>query len=282
MRIERHRPRQGRFVPPIFLLAAWLIVAMLLPAMMGAQTVEPQHSGTQVKERVREILAQPEFRSDSSQDPLARLAQSVRKQMEDGWKWLQRQWDRLADWFRNLFAFSGSAAGALSYGFLYIFIGLFLLGMARLAFMIFRNQPPRTRKKTQSAALFEEDEVDEQDFARDPEVWLTECEKYTAEREYRRAFRAVFIAALLLLDRAGAVEFDRARTNGDYLRALRKKSLSQLLDGLRPLTREFDRRWYGHEPTGPEDIDMAKRAFERIKKLTEQAADSQSPAARGA
>src|SRR5205807_7288038 len=101
----------------------------------------------------------------------------------------------------------------------------------------------------------------------EPDVWLTQAESFAGDNDFRRAFRAVFLAILLQLDQAGVIEFDRSRTNGDYLRLLRSRQLTALFEALRPLVLEFDVRWYGNKPTSEADYRRCLTEYGRIREL---------------
>ena len=49
----------------------------------------------------------------------------------------------------------------------------------------------------------------------------------------------------MTLDTSGVLRFDRSKTNWEYLRALRAAGRADVYDAMTPLTREFDRIWYG-------------------------------------
>lgn len=81
--------------------------------------------------------------------------------------------------------------------------------------------------------------------ARDNDSLLALAEKQAQAGDYRRAFRLVYLAALVALDTGGVLRFDRSKTNWEYLRALRAAGRGDIYSALTPLTREFDQVWYG-------------------------------------
>lgn len=85
--------------------------------------------------------------------------------------------------------------------------------------------------------------------ARDNNSLLALAEQQAKAGDYRRAFRLVYLAALVTLDDGGVLRFDRSKTNWEYLRALRTAGRSDIAQALTPLTREFDQVWYGFSRT---------------------------------
>jgi len=85
--------------------------------------------------------------------------------------------------------------------------------------------------------------------ARDNDSLLALAEQQAKNGDYRRAFRLVYLAALVALDTGGVLRFDRSKTNWEYLRALRAAGRGDIYAALTPLTREFDQVWYGFAVT---------------------------------
>ena len=114
--------------------------------------------------------------------------------------------------------------------------------------------------------------------ARDTDSLLALADRQAQAGDHRRAFRLIYVATLVALDTGGVLRFDRSKTNWEYLRALRAAGRDDVYQAMMPLTREFDRIWYGFAPTGPSEY---ARAVAQYKAL--QAADMQAaPAGVGA
>ncbi|HLV81479.1 MAG TPA: DUF4129 domain-containing protein [Chthonomonadaceae bacterium] len=185
-------------------------------------------------------------------------------------RWLQDRWDTLRDWlsrqWRQLFGTVAIRGGGE--GLMWVFLALFLVAaawlLARLLQGAWARREQRPKKKSKA---YDMDEAGVETVT-EPDAWLQQAQRYAAESDYRRAFRAVFLAILAHLHRAGAIEYDRSRTNGDYLRMLRGKGLRALYEALRPLTAEFDIRWYGHRATAEEDYQRCRRAYEQVRQLS--------------
>ncbi len=100
--------------------------------------------------------------------------------------------------------------------------------------------------------------------ARDNDSLLGLAEQQAKSGDYRRAFRLVYLAALVALDTGGVLRFDRSKTNWEYLRALRAAGRGDIYSALTPLTREFDQVWYGF---GQADASHYARALAQYQAL---------------
>jgi len=67
----------------------------------------------------------------------------------------------------------------------------------------------------------------------------------------RAAVRYLYLAALLHLEEAGLLRYDRSLTNREYLRSLAAAGRPELADRLRGVVEVFDRVWYGFERLDP-------------------------------
>ncbi len=82
---------------------------------------------------------------------------------------------------------------------------------------------------------------------------------------YEMGVRLMALAILLLLDQRGRMNFDKARTNGEYrLRILDEHpALGQVMDT--PL-RIFDRLYYGFKPASEADFQEFRGVFDKLEK----------------
>jgi len=114
--------------------------------------------------------------------------------------------------------------------------------------------------------------------SRDNDSLLALAEQQAGLGDYRRAFRLVYLAALIALDTGGTLRFDRSRTNWEYLCALRAAGRADVYAALTPLTREFDQVWYG---LAPADAGQYARALAQYHAL-QPASKSPAPVMQGA
>lgn len=82
---------------------------------------------------------------------------------------------------------------------------------------------------------------------------LDEAERHAAAGRYKEAFRAVYLAAILALDRAKLVKYIDGVTNWEYLRALTKQDRAETVPPFKAMTGTFDRLIYGEQPISESD-----------------------------
>lgn len=253
-----------------------LLLALLAWVTFG---IGPAHSQSQpaaddtaqVKAHLKEILSQPEFQPEQTNGLMAQFGRAVRERWDQIAHWFQERWKALQKFLERFFKFAGPAGAPIGSAVSYVFtIVVTAAGIALVAWLIaliirhfWLNRRDRT---TRERTAFDESEGDDT-IVTEPEAWLQQARKFADTEDFRRAFRCVFMAILLLLDQGGLIEFDRSRTNGDYLRLLRRQGLNRLLDAFRPLVYEFDRRWYRQDETGEADYRSILSEFERIRAL---------------
>ena len=108
--------------------------------------------------------------------------------------------------------------------------------------------------------------------ARDNQSLLALAEQQAKAGDYRRAFRLVYLAALVALDTGGVLRFDRSKTNWEYLRALRAAGRGDIYAALTPLTREFDQVWYGFAATDASHYARALAQYQALLAVPQAAA----------
>lgn len=97
-----------------------------------------------------------------------------------------------------------------------------------------------------------------------PPVLLLSTAKDAANKhDYALAFRLVYLAALVSLDKAGLVRFDRSRTNWEYVKEVRRAGCGFAPD-LAGLTSNFDRKVYGGSTITVADYNASLATFESI------------------
>jgi hypothetical protein len=69
-------------------------------------------------------------------------------------------------------------------------------------------------------------------------------------QDYRLALRMLYLASLLKLDEIGALRYDRALTNREYVREVALQP--PLASALKPVVETFDDVWYGYRPITPD------------------------------
>jgi tetratricopeptide (TPR) repeat protein len=151
-------------------------------------------------------------------------------------------------------------------------IGLFALLVALLVSLL-RRRTARARPPTldeTEAALVE---------ARDMDSLHALAERKAQEGDYRLALRFIYLALLVALDTGGVLRFDRSRTNWEYLRALRASGRDDVYQAMTPLTREFDRVWYGLAHADAADYARALSQYEALQAVSQTLAAPKKVAA---
>lgn len=256
--------------------------------MTMAQNTSPNHKPETVKQELQEILTRKEFQEEPANSLLTDWNRRLNKAWKDFWKRVEKF---LKEIFRespnqrnnasNPFSAIPSQVLSSSFTIILIVVGVVLLAYLVHKFILnFHKIFPKRTKKKHDAPLTEEEELEI--LVVDPDPWIQKASTLASDGDYRRAFRAVFIATLLTLDKRGAIRFERGLTNGDYLRELRKRNLLSLLERLNPFTHEFDSRWYGHTSTTRADYERACSHHKTILSEFEGAPKPTTSALKGA
>lgn len=117
--------------------------------------------------------------------------------------------------------------------------GAIALGAVLLFVMSARQIRLARRRRRALAALLEEEP------ARTADEWLAQASGLEREGRSREAVRCLFLACLTRLDEAGILRFVRTETNWEHLQRYERSPARLPGFELRPLTRDFDRIWYG-------------------------------------
>jgi hypothetical protein len=168
--------------------------------------------------------------------------------------WLEETWQKIEDWLKK----KGTHTSTPSISPTFVRAIFILLIAALVALLVAIIVPLIVRRGAQPKAprpdLDEEEALVEQ---RDGDRLLTLAEQKAAAGDYRLAFRLVYLATLIALDSGGVLRFDRSKTNWEYLRALQMAGRTDVADKMRPMTRTFDRVWYGLSPAGAIEFERA-------------------------
>jgi hypothetical protein len=90
---------------------------------------------------------------------------------------------------------------------------------------------------------------------------LSEARTLATAGDFAAALRALYSATLAALDRARFIQFDPARTNGYYLRAMPASTTRELFAVFTTL---FDRKWYGREACSRDEYERGLLLAEKI------------------
>lgn len=125
-----------------------------------------------------------------------------------------------------------------------------LLLLAVVMYVLFTRRALERGRRAPSRPL---DELAWSDVReRAPSSLIDEARALAAKGSLREALRALYLAALVSLDRRRLITFDKARTNWQYLRDM---PAGEARAHFAELTTVFDHKWYGEEPTTQEDLE---------------------------
>lgn len=271
MRLACHPSK--RFTPSrlaVFLTLACCLAGPVSPGQAQAQTPASGAQGQptpnanaadapRLKASLNRILEGSEFHTTAKDE----------NWVKDAIKQAKNAWERLRNWWNHLFSRSDLQAGSSL--IIYILLTVICAGLIWVVVRMFRNWTPREfEARAVARQAIEEEALAE--IEHDPNVWLAQAEEWAQKADYRRAFRAVFLAILLELDRARLLSYDRARTNGDYLKQLQRAHNQPIFDLLVSLAAAFDARWYGDQATSAQDYQTIRAAHNRLPELTKSVA----------
>jgi len=254
------QPFSRRTVSNLLFPSLVFVFCALLNAACSAQTPGP----AQVRTALKEILSRSEFRPapTSSANPILKAIKNffhhLYSALERFWHWLQRR-----------LHFGNMAASYIPRPVVYILVvGLVLLG-GWLLWRLVRNAIwPRLTKQQEKPSFKVTTEPEPAPVVLpEAEVLLQQAQQFAAAGDYRRAFRALFLAILCRLDQAQIIEYARDRTNFEYLRTLRAKRLDRFYEVIAPLVRDFDKFWYGQFAAEEQDYRRGLNAYETVVNL---------------
>jgi hypothetical protein len=205
----------------------------LIPAFAAAGS--PQPSEAEIRQRLKQVFARPEF---SAQDMTF-------------WEWLRQQVVRLFAWLGGLrdanpLLFWLLLAGCLV---LLLLLGIQIGWTVRRALAgsprLREADPGQVKRQRQSLA------------------YRDEARRRAAQGEFTEAIRFLFLSLVYYFDESGRVGFQQAYTNREYLslfgdRPEVRAELAVFVDTL-------DDHWYGQRPTAPAQYEKCLALYQSLK-----------------
>ncbi|WP_341770671.1 DUF4129 domain-containing protein [Actinomadura rubrisoli] len=170
--------------------------------------------------------------------------------------WLERTWDRFADWLRDLFSQAsqpnahGNGGGWLSVA---VIVLIAIVAVALVVWLMWGRRNPRSR----ADPLLEEAPSSAFDHRE-------AAERYAAAGQWAEAIRERLRAIARDLEER-AVLGPRPGRTADELAAEAGEAVPELADGLRAGVRIFDDVWYGDRPGTAEGYARLKDLDERLR-----------------
>ncbi|HEY3332613.1 MAG TPA: DUF4129 domain-containing protein [Capsulimonadaceae bacterium] len=129
---------------------------------------------------------------------------------------------------------------------------------------LYRNRTPAAKRRPESLFTMNEEEA-ELVASRNFDRLMDLANQHATAADHRSAFRLVYVALLVALDTDGIVRLNRSKTNWEYLRDLRSGRYEPLYDLLLPMTRDFDRIWYGFALATSSDYEQAVEHYQAVR-----------------
>jgi hypothetical protein len=98
-----------------------------------------------------------------------------------------------------------------------------------------------------------------------PESLIREAESLATERKFGEAFRKIYLAMLLTFDKARLIEYDRSRTNWEYVRRIRKQSPPDQSEIVQSMTDTFDKLVYRKGEASPADYQDGLVSYRKLE-----------------
>lgn len=229
-----------------FAFVVLLAVATALPALAGNSSDSPDPAA--VRAELRDILSQPEYNRNYEKSFLQKALATAGRRFKDVLAWFAEA--------LNLRA-GGGASRIASFVLSLLAIGAFVA----LVILVAR------RVSAVGGSRSGADAANELDYdLPSSQPLLRQAAKLADSGDYRGAFRCAYLASISHLDEARALRFERSRTNWEYLRELKSGGHDGPYNTLRPLTLEFDRKFYGRGECGEDDYRAAVSAYETISR----------------
>lgn len=200
-------------------------------------SVQPTPDKSVAKGRLHSILQRPEYNTESARGGA-----------------LERLWDWLLKWLRSLMPERQPMQPGTALFISRLARGLvYALSIAVIVFVLWRYGPrllrrPLTRSRAERARVVLGERLAPEQTAA---ALLTEAEQLARTGDLRGAMRKAYIAVLCALSERKILRLAPAKTNRDYLRALREHA--SILQSVQPLTLAYERHWYGLTPASEAD-----------------------------
>jgi hypothetical protein len=215
-------------------VACQIMAAVLLfPAFAAADA--PQASEAEIRQRLTEVFARPEF---SPQEKT--FGDLLREQLVRLFAWLGGLRDA------NPVLFWLLLSGCL--------VLLLLLGI-QIAWTVWRvlARGPRLREAR-------EDQVKRQ---RQSLAYWEEARRRAAQADFTEAIRFLFLSLVYYFDESGRVGFQRAYTNREYLTLFADRP--EVREELAVFVDTLDDHWYGQHPTDPAQYEKCLALYQSLK-----------------
>lgn len=197
--------------------------------------------------------------NDAPQREAARILDSSKYKPNEPPRPLRGAIRRLGDWLEPVLEPIGRVLGPVGRFFAALFDNPWTLGLlAALVILlaaVFASRMATRRNRAAEAAMGGAARAHIASL--DPRDLDREADGAEAVGDFERAFRLRFLAGVLRLDKAGAIDYRQSATTGQLVREVKSKTFSGL-------ARSFDEIAYGGRGAGREDVAQAKAEWPRV------------------
>lgn len=236
----------------IFVILTVLLLLVASICARSAQRLQDKPNPKVVRQELRQILSQPEYNRIYKENKPPKW-----------WTNFSRKAGRVIMsiflWLSRSLGLQGEKAGRVTS---FVFACLVIVAFFALLALVIRKISARLRMESEDGEGISTRHY-ELPSAR---PLISEAARLADISDWRGAFRCVYLASISHLDEVGALRFEKSRTNWEYLRELDKAGCLSLRDQLRPLTSDFDRKFYGRESCNKEDYTRALNVYQNIIK----------------
>lgn len=99
------------------------------------------------------------------------------------------------------------------------------------------------------------------------ESMLEKSAHEAAEGRYRDAFRSLYLASIIMLDKSSLIVYTDSITNWEYLRVIRKQAPPEAITIFNDMTLMFDILIYGHRDVSQSEYDEELQRFRQLEAL---------------
>jgi len=251
-------------------------------APQGHQSAAAQQRSSELSHRLKDVLSESEYqwRFPKEGAGLAPEKGMINTSIDNFMEWLQRQWEKIAEYLHRLFGGDPKpeappkpgnlssiglvmswAAKALA-----VLLALVLVAVIVRAIRQWRreNRPVEEEAPAAPAIDLESENVVASQLPENE--WLQLAREKLEAGELRLALRAFFLATLARLGERKMLHITRGKSNGDYVRELgwRARGRQELLEPFSDQVRIFEHIWYGWHEVSTDLIKRFQEQHERI------------------
>ena len=264
-------------------MKAALLVALLLAAGLQAQDAPVAPAAAQTgqpsadQRKLAEILSRREFTAARREaglelglqlpeieppDVLTSLGQKLRDLVKRFFDWLERWLSRQRPERPSGESWVAAGSGPLTWALVAAAAALLALLVARF---LRRRRGQAEAPEVVAGAVLAAAAALPDALSQPADGWARFADEFAREGQWRLALRALYLRLLVVLHERGALRYERQRTNGDYLRALRDAPAAAPFG---QLTRAFDLAWYGNKPFEREQYEQALAWTREVDRLS--------------